>query len=89
VVVWDYFALNGYKPEYSQNLAEVLLQKTDGRSILSIGLWAKNSQTITPAQLEAAILAAQKGGIQDIWITPSLFMTDAHWDVLRRLWGSR
>jgi hypothetical protein len=89
VVVWDYFALNGYKPEYSQNLADVLLQKTDGKSILSIGLWAKNSQTITPAQLEAAILAAQKGGIQDIWITPSLFMTDAHWDVLRRLWGSQ
>jgi hypothetical protein len=88
VVIWDYFALNGYRPEFSQNLAELLVQKTDGRAILSIGLWAKNDQTITPAQLEAAILSAQKGGMQDIWITPSLLMTDAHWEVLRRLWGS-
>ncbi len=88
VVIWNYFALNGYKPEYSQNLAEIFLQKTNGRAILSIGLWGKNDQTITPAELEAAILATQKGGIQDIWITPSLMMSDAHWEVLRRLWGS-
>jgi hypothetical protein len=88
VVIWDYFALNGYKPEYSQNLAEIFLQKTDGRAILSIGLWAKNNKTITPTQLESAILSAQTGGMQDIWITPSLMMTDAHWEVLKRLWGS-
>jgi hypothetical protein len=88
VVIWNYFALNGFQPEYSQNLAEVFLKKTDGRSILSIGLWGKNDQTVTPAQLEAAILATQKGGIQDIWITPSLMMTDEHWQVLKRLWGS-
>lgn len=88
VVIWNYFALNGFQPEYSQNLAEVFLKKTDGRSILSIGLWGKNNQTVSPAQLEAAILATQMGGIQDIWITPSLMMTNEHWQVLKRLWGS-
>jgi hypothetical protein len=88
VVIWNYFALNGFQPEYSQNLAEVFIKKTSGRSILSIGLWAKNDQTITPAQLEAAIIATQKGGVKDIWITPSLMMTDEHWQVLKRLWGS-
>ncbi len=88
IVIWDYFALNGYPPEYNQPLAQFLLQRVGDRAIFSIGLWDKNNTTITPAQLEAGILAAQQGGMQDLWITPSLLMTDAHWAVLQRLWGT-
>jgi len=87
LVVWNYFALNGYLPDFSKQLAQVLRQKVGDRAIMSIGLWNENDTIITPAQLEASILASQAGGIKDFWITPSLLMTDGHWDVLTKLWG--
>jgi hypothetical protein len=88
VVVWNYFALNGFSPEYSKQLAQVLRQKVGDRAIMSIGLWGKNNTVITPNQLEASLLASQAGGIQNLWVTPSLLMTAAHWEVLVRLWGT-
>ena len=64
------------------------VQKAGARAILSSGSWVKNDMTITPVRLVAGVLPAQKGGMQDIWITPSLLMTDALWAVFPIVWGN-
>jgi hypothetical protein len=36
--------------------------------------------------LTQGIQAAQQGGIQNMWITPSTLMDDSHWQALVNIW---
>ena len=82
IILWDYFGLNGKSPDFSAGLARIVAPLGQDRVILSLGLWAANQRTITPAQLELALASAREGGLNDFWITPSLLMSDAHWQAL-------
>ena len=86
LVVWDYFALNGYQPEFTENLAQTLKGYGENRVILSVGLWSKNNRVISGDQLERALTSAVKGGIRNHWVTPSLLLNDEHWSILEKMW---
>lgn len=88
IVIWGYFSLDEFDPEYLQDVARFLTQFGPDRVILSIGLWGRANPEVTASELERGILASQAGGISDIWITPGSLMTPAHWQVLDTLWGS-
>jgi hypothetical protein len=87
IVVWGYFGVDHYAPEYLREVAQFLTQFSQNRLILSIGLWNDNGEAISADSLRTAMQSAQAGGIKNIWITPSLLMGDAHWQVLRDFWG--
>jgi hypothetical protein len=86
IVVWGYFGVDHYAPEYLREVAQFLTQFSQNRLILSIGLWNDNGEAISADSLRTAMQSAQAGGIKNIWITPSLLMGDAHWQVLRDFW---
>jgi len=88
MVVWDYFALNGYQPEFTESLANQLKAYGENRVILSVGLWNKNNRVINGDQLERALLSAVKGGIRNHWVTPSLLLNDEHWSILGKIWSA-
>ena len=87
IVVWGYYGVDHYAPEYLREVAWFLTRFSQNRLILSIGLWNDNGQVVSPDSLNTAMQAILAGGIQNIWITPSLLMSDAHWQVLRDYWG--
>jgi hypothetical protein len=88
IVIWGYFSLDDFDPQFLQDVARFLTQFGPDRVILSIGLWGRANPEVTASELERGILASQAGGISDIWITPGSLMTPAHWQILDSLWGS-
>lgn len=82
IVLWDYFALNGYTPEYAQEIARVVRPLDPKRVILSVGLWAKNNGTISPDELARALQSARTSGLTNLWVTPSLMLTPDLWGVI-------
>jgi hypothetical protein len=89
IIIWGYFALDNFQPEFLEEVARFLASYEQGRVILSIGLWGRSSPVVSANQLERAVLASQAGGISDLWITPGSLMTSDHWNVLDALWGSQ
>ena len=89
IVVWDYFNLSGYKPEYTSQIANYLAKFGSDRVILSIGMWAKNGKTISADELRRGMQAAIQSPLPNLWITPSLYLTDAHWQVINDLWSTQ
>jgi len=87
LVIWGYFELDDYPPEYFEDIAQFLKGFGQDRVILSIGLWNKAGGATTASKLETAILASQSGGMPNLWITPSTLMDVDHWNVLEKLWG--
>ncbi|MDD5367784.1 MAG: hypothetical protein PHQ40_01760 [Anaerolineaceae bacterium] len=82
IIVWDYSGLNNVPPNFSEGLARTLTPLGGENVILSVGLWGKNNTVISAPYMQQVIQAAQRGGIQNIWITPSQFLTDQHWAAL-------
>jgi len=87
LVIWAYLDLDNYQPEYLYDIAFFLRQFETDRIILSIGLWSNTTTVITPDKLKRAIIAAERGDMPNIWITPSSLMQAGHWQVLEELWG--
>jgi len=91
-VVWDYFALVGLPPESSARVAAYFDDEFGhNRSYLSIGLWGKSQplffwqpreQFISADELQRSLVAAELGGVRDVWITPAKEMTAEHWQAL-------
>jgi len=87
IIVWDYFSLSGYNPEYTGDIAGYLEKYGPDRVILSVGLWGKNGSIVSPDQLRLAMQAALGSPIPHLWITPSLYLSDQHWQVMKELWS--
>ena len=87
LVIWAYLDLDNYQPEYLYDIAFFLRQFETDRIILSIGLWSNTTTVISPDKLKRAIIAAKRGDMPNIWITPSSLMQSGHWQVLEALWG--
>jgi len=87
LVVWGYYGVDNYPPEYLQEVAHFLTQFHQDKLILSIGLWDDNGQAVSPESFRTAIQSVLAGGIDNIWITPSLLMNDANWQTLADFWG--
>lgn len=87
LIVWDYFGLSGYRPDYTTNIAHYLSKYGRDRIIISVGLWARDGGVISPDALRLAMQAAVKSEIPNLWITPSLYLSEEHWRVLEDVWG--
>lgn len=88
IVVWDYFGEAGYPPQISQDIGKFLTQFGLDRVILSVGLWGPSSgSVISSSDFQAGIVAAQAGGMPNIWICPGSMLSSTHWQVLNQLWG--
>jgi len=86
LVMWNYFGLSGYPPEYTSRIAQSVQKYGPDRIIISIGMWAKNG-VISPEALRLAMQSGLQSPIPHLWITPSLSLSDKHWQVIRTLWG--
>jgi hypothetical protein len=89
IVVWGYYGVDNYPPEYLCQVAKFLTQFPQDRLILSIGLWDDNGQEVSPQSFRTAMQSILAGGVVNIWVTPSLLMNDADWQVLADFWGSQ
>jgi hypothetical protein len=89
LVVWDYFGLSGYPPDYTGEIARSLRKYGANRIIISIGLWSRRGEVISPVALQRAMQAALHSDIPNLWITPSLLLSEEHWQVVTDLWGER
>jgi len=88
LVVWGYCYLENIPPEFLETAARFLQRYGTGRVIMSIGLWGPNN-TIMPADLlQRGVLASDKGGLSDLWITPSVMMDESMWQALATAWGN-
>jgi hypothetical protein len=89
LVVWDYFGLSGYRPEYTGDIAHYLTKYDSSKVIISVGLWSKGGGVIRPDALRRAMQAALKSEIPNLWITPSHYLSEEHWKVLMQVWGEQ
>jgi hypothetical protein len=89
IIVWAYYDLDNYAPEYLTTVSQFLSSFGNDRVILSVGLWDDVYPQTPPDMLRRAILATQAGGINNLWITPNILMTPQHWQVLKDLWGPK
>ena len=87
LVVWDYFSLSGYRPDYTAEIAHYLNKYGKERIIVSVGLWAKGGGVISPDALRLAMQAGVKSEVPNLWITPSLYLSEEHWKVLADVWS--
>lgn len=86
LVVWDYFGLAGKPAEYTAQVARSLLKFGKDRIILSVGLWPKEGNPVSPQGLTIALLSGRAEGISNQWVTPSRFLTRDHWRALSEVW---
>ena len=62
--------------------------------ILTLGLWDKDYDSGTPGNQMSSISVADfqailQGDATNLWITPSFLMSDAHWQILDKIWGNQ
>lgn len=86
LVVWGYFYLKNIPPEFLETAAQFLKHYGTDRVIMSIGLWGPNNSIMPSDLLGRGILASKRGGLPNLWITPSVMMDDAMWQVLENTW---
>ncbi len=89
LVVWDYFDLPGRPASYTTDVARSLKELGADKVILSVGLWPKEGNPVSPEALKIALLAGLAEGIVNQWVTPSRFMTPDHWRVLADAWAPK
>jgi hypothetical protein len=82
LVIWNYFGLNDYTADYTEELARYLEKFGDGKVIVSIGLWGEDDSIVPPADLRHALHALSHTNLPHFWITPSFLLNDMHWEVL-------
>jgi hypothetical protein len=87
LVIWDYFGLSGFRPEYTGEIARFLAKYDPDKIVLSIGLWARGGGFISPDALRRAVQAGLQSTIPNLWITPSQYLSDDHWKALTDIWG--
>ncbi|AAM05847.1 hypothetical protein [Methanosarcina acetivorans] len=86
IVIWDYFGLKGYDPEVTREIAHEYGQKYDpSRIIISIGLWKSGNDILSSEELKQAMHSSIRGGIGNLWITPSHYLSDDHWEALSEI----
>ncbi len=88
LVVWDYFGLSGYRPDYTAQIARYLNKYGADKVIVSVGLWATGGGSISHEALRQAMQSGLKSNIPNLWITPSLYLSEDHWRVLFEMWAS-
>ncbi|MDI9394576.1 MAG: hypothetical protein QM426_03800 [Euryarchaeota archaeon] len=80
IIIWNYFGLKDYDPKVTREIArEYGLKYDPNRIIISIGLWKKGDDVISPEELKQAMQFSRLGGIDNLWITPSNKLSDEHW----------
>ena len=89
LVVWAYFGLSSYRPDYTAEIARYLKKYGKERIIISIGLWAKGGGVLSSDALRQAMQSGVKREIPNLWITPSLYLSDEHWKVLTDAWSGQ
>ena len=89
LVLWDYFGLSHYRPDYTAQLAQYMQKYGSDRIIISIGLWTNSNNPISPTALRQAMQSGLQSPLPNLWITPSRYLTDQHWQVLTDLWGTQ
>ncbi|MQR02452.1 glycosyltransferase [Glaciimonas soli] len=86
LVVWDYFAVDRLSPRVAGKVAKYLSNNFGAnRYWHSIGLWNDKGGSIDAEQMTHAIRAARRGGSDNIWITPGMYLTASHWQALAKL----
>jgi hypothetical protein len=87
LIVWCYYYLDGYSPEYLTTVAKYLTKYGNDKIIMSIGLWGPNNvNKMSSDMLKRGLTASVKGGITNMWITPSIYMSSGLWTVLQSAW---
>jgi hypothetical protein len=88
LVLWAYYDLDHFPPALFAQVADLEKKLGKDRFILSLGLWDEKLPQTRSETFKEYLLAAEKNGINDLWITPSTLMTDAHWQVLKEVWSN-
>lgn len=86
LIIWGYFHLDNYPAQQFETISRFMLQYGTNRVIVSLGLWDLDSPAVPASSVKEAMLAAHKGGMDNIWITPGILMNEDHWKVLKELW---
>ncbi len=89
LIVWDYFGLSGYPPEYTAEIARTLRKLGPERIVLSVGLWPAQGDPVSPAAMRTALLSGLTQGLGNQWVTPSRLFSDAHWKALADAWAGK
>ena len=97
IIVWGDHNLDEQHAQTAlPGFAQFLARYGEKRIIMMIGLWNKSYDAGTPKNamssissedLRTAFFLANQRGITNLFITPSFLMTNAHWQVLKDLWG--
>lgn len=87
LILWNYFGLSGYAPEYSEEIAAAVAPYGPERIIISIGLWAEHEATVSPEQMGRALQAIEGSPVPNVWITPSHMLGEKHWEIIEARWG--
>ncbi len=88
LVVWGYYFLENYPPEYLDTAAQFLAKYGRDRVIMSIGMWGPTTALMSPDLFLRGLQASSKGGLSNIWVTPSIYMDDSLWKILDDYWSS-
>jgi hypothetical protein len=85
----------GRDPQAMSAIAEYLEHYQNGRVIMSIGLWDKDydpgvskdqMSSISATDFQSVLQAVNEDGVEDMLVTPSFLISDAHWQVLKDSW---
>ncbi len=97
LVVRGSYDPNGRSPQAMSAIAQYLAHYQNGRTMMSVGLWDKNYDpglskyqvaAISATDFQAALQSTTKGGMTDLWVTPSFLISNSHWQVLKDFWSS-
>ncbi len=88
LVLWNYFGLSGYPPEYGAEIAAAVAHYGPQRIIISVGLWDNDSASLPPEEMLRALRVIEGSAAPNVWITPSHMLSQKHWDVIAARWGS-
>jgi hypothetical protein len=87
LIVWGYYYLENYPPEFLQTAASFLSRYGSDHVIMSIGMWGPNNTSMPADLLARGIQASIRGGLTEIWITPSIMLDDNSWNVIQQAWA--
>ncbi len=86
LIVWGYYFLENYPPEFLQTAARLFSKYGSNRVIMSIGMWGPNNAIMSPDLLLRGLQSSAQGGLANVWITPTIYMNDGLWRVLETYW---
>lgn len=92
LTVWNYFALDGNRPEWSEKVTVGMAQRLgDGIDLvtMSVGLWTSGEEALPPDQMVAGLEHSLTNGVDDVSVTPHSMLTGDHWQALEEWWSSR